>query len=331
MPCQPCCSTVTNPQPTAELGLSPLPSKPCLSQLPPSPFCAWFGSCYPLLHQRDLFLPRGCAVGVCAAFLLWISSWKLRQQLGDSCACPSFICLPWLWTVFQYQTLLQLLSRCSADSLSYIPPKKEGFHTQTSLERKTFFLYPFQTQTHERLWPSESRAPSPEPLIWGYSKNQHQTRSWITPSPQPPCKYRHVPQDTARSRGTQGEPVNQHLNLLGLWGGWAELINVTDVRKQYRQLLHLQWHKAGTQQPCKYLFCSGLLLNHCPCLLCSSLPSPGYLSTLSVSHCLLTSMIKIQTDICLSHACLGACFPGFAWESEPQLVKKIWRKTAVTY
>lgn len=31
----------------------------------------------------------------------------------------------------------------------------------------------------------------------------------------------------------------------------------------------------------------------------------GILSILSVSHCLLSSMIKIQTDICLSHACLG--------------------------
>lgn len=46
--------------------------------------------------------------------------------------------------------------------------------------------------------------------------------------------------------------------------------------------------------------------------------------------CLLSSVIKTHTDICLSHAWLGASslwnsarFPGFAWESEPQLFRAV--------
>lgn len=55
-------------------------------------------------------------------------------------------------------------------------------------------------------------------------------------------------------------------------------------------------------------------------------PSFSWVS-FQLCQCLIC-LIKIRTDICLSHARLGvsslwnsARFPGFAWESEPQLFR----------
>lgn len=200
-PCQPCCcSDKTTAQGTVG-SVIPDPASSCLSQLPPPPFWAWFGSCWPLLHQRDsVFFPRGYAVSVSAAFLPWISAWKFRQQPGDSCAPPSFICLPWL---SQYWALLvHKLSRWSTDYLSSLmPPQKDWFHTTITLKKKLPPLSNPKAGVPVRGCDPQTAELPVQSLIWSYCKNQQQ--AWIITSPQPHCKYLRVPQDTLRSRGTQ--------------------------------------------------------------------------------------------------------------------------------
>lgn len=113
---------------------------------------------------------------------------------------------------------------------------------------------------------------------------------------------------------------------LGSEEAGAELINVPDVRKystgnfctssDTRQLLSSPANICSVWDSC-WMFA----------VLFPSLHSPG--CPFNFYQCLislLSSMIKIHIDTCLSHAWLGvsslwhsARFPGFAWESEPQL------------
>lgn len=141
-------------------------------------------------------------------------------------------------------------------------PKKMDFTHKHHFKEKNFLPLPLSNANSGV--PMRGCDPQPvQSLIGAYSKNQHQ----------PPATL-----NTLRT---------QHLNLPGLWGGWGwagECHWWEEIQSR---------HEAVPQQPCKYLFCLGLLLNPCPCLLCCSLHSPGSpFSSGSVSSACLAAWLK---------------------------------------